>query len=101
MKTNISSEALTKAQTSQRDTPRLDIGCTAMRHAQIGINAVVNARGGLQSLNDRSLDEIEMIRDGRKVRNYQLNRVRFYQFNSRFFRKHQNRLSHLLSRYDD
>lgn len=80
---------------------RLDMGCTVSRHKRIGVNAVVNARAGLQSLNDLSLDEIEMERDARNIRERIANRVRFYQFNSQFFRHHQERFAHLISRYDD
>ncbi len=80
---------------------KLNIGCTAARHARLGINAVVNARGGLQILNDQSIDEIELYRDARKIKDWLTSRIRFYQFNSGFFRRHKSRLGHLLSRYDD
>lgn len=104
MKTQIDSDnKSTEVHTQPADRPRkrLDIGCTTARHAQIGINAVVNARGGLQVLNGRSIDEHNLYRDARNIRARQTERVRFYQFNSRFFSKHQNRLSHLLSSYGD
>jgi hypothetical protein len=79
----------------------LNMGCTRARHAQIGIDAVVNARGGLQHLNDREQDEIELYRDAAAIRNRQKNRVRFYQVYSRFFRRHRSKIEHLISRYDD
>ncbi len=79
---------------------KLNIGCTVARHRRIGINAVVNARGGMQHLNDLTLEEIEMQRDANKIRDKRLSRVRFYQFNSRHFRK-AKQVQHLLSHYDD
>ena len=78
---------------------KLQIGCTLGRHAQLGIDAVINARGGLQALNDLPQEQIEMERDARNIG--LASSVRFYQFNSRFFRRHQGRVAHLLSRYDD
>lgn len=77
------------------------MGCTYSRHQQIGIDAVVNARGGQWQLNDLTIDEIELRRDAQKIRAWQSSRVRFYQFNSKFFRRHKKRLEHLLSDYDD
>lgn len=43
----------------------------AARHKQIGIHAVVNARGSMQHLNELSQEEIELRRDARasKVHN--------------------------------
>lgn len=79
---------------------KIDLGCTVARHREIGINAVVNARGGLQHLNDLTSEEIEMRRDANKIHDKRLHRVRFYQFNSRFFRK-AKAVQHLLDRYDD
>ena len=90
-----------KAQTKNRKL--LDLGCTQWRHEQIGIHAVVNARGSLQHLNNRSMEEIELIRDSRKVKDRLNQRIRFYQFTSQYFRRPKNRkrVEHLLSRYDD
>ena len=80
---------------------RLYLGCTMARHVRIGIDAVVNARAELQSLNDQTQEEIELTRDASKIQAWRESRVRFYQFNSKFCRRHLHRLSHLLSRYDD
>lgn len=79
----------------------LYIGCTTARHKTIGIDAVVNARAGEQWRNDLTLDEIELRRDGRAIKDRLQKRVRFYQVNSKFFRRHINRISHLLTHYDD
>ena len=76
---------------------KLVIGCTVERHRQIGIHAVVNARGGNQHLNDQSMEDIELMRDARNLEAWRTGRVRFYGFNSRFCRKHIGRLAHTLS----
>lgn len=78
----------------------LNLGCTAFRHKQIGIHAVINARAGRQDLNNRSDEEIEMRRDAEKIRQKLESRIRFYQFNSKAFRK-APQVQHLLSSYDD
>ena len=52
-------------------------------------------------MNDQSLDDIELERDARKIKDRLANRIRFYQVNSKFFRRHINRIAHLISRYDD
>ena len=70
-------------------------------HQMLGIHAVVNARAGLYELNNLTNEDIEMRRDADKINNRLQNRVRFYQFNSKHFRKQQTRLAHLLSSYDD
>lgn len=80
---------------------KLYLGCTVARHQQIGIDAVINARGGLQHLNDKTNDDWNLYRDARNIRDRLTNRVRFYQFNSKFCRRNHTRLAHLLSRYDD
>jgi hypothetical protein len=80
---------------------KLILGCTQFRHEQLGIHAVVNARAGMQVLNHLSLDDIELRRDANKIRDYLNRRIRFYQFNSKFFRKHKAKLQHLLSSYND
>ena len=79
----------------------LQLGCTAARHCMIGIDAVVNARAGLQHLNDLSLDDIELRRNGYAIKNRLQRRVRMYRVSSKFFRRHLDRIAHLLSRYDD
>jgi hypothetical protein len=79
----------------------LDIGCTLYRHQILGVNAVVNARGGRQQLNDLTQEDIELRRDAQKIRDWQSSHICFYQFNSRFFRRHQKRVQHLLSSYED
>lgn len=76
----------------------LYMGCTASRHAQLGIHAVINARGGCAALNDNSsIEEIEMYRDARNIRERLAHRVRFYQFGSRCFRRHARQFHHLLA----
>lgn len=77
------------------------LGCTLATHRRLGVHAVINARGGEQWRNAPDLEEIEMQRDARKIRDRIEGRVRFYQFNSRCFRRHQSRLSHLLSTHDE
>ncbi len=79
----------------------LNIGCTLARHQAIGIHAVVNARAGLQHLNDLTMEDIELRRDAQRIRDRIVNRVRMYQTCSRFFRRHQDRIAHLLSRFED
>lgn len=79
----------------------LYLGCTLERHKQLGAHAAINARGGEMWRNGTSREETEMQRDARKIRDRLNARVRFYQFNSKFFRRHQARLSHLLSTYED
>ncbi len=79
----------------------LYLGCTAARHARLGIHAVVNARGGHAALNAPTIEDTEMMRDARKVRDRIERRVRFYQFNSRFFRRNHKRLAHLVSSPED
>jgi hypothetical protein len=78
----------------------LDLGCTAMRHRQIGIHAVVNARAGQQHLND---EDVELMRDAMHIRDYSERGIRFYQLHSRFFRRTRNRrrIEHLISSYTD
>ena len=75
----------------------LYLGCTKARHARLGVNAIVNARAGMQHLNDVSIEDTEMLRDAHSIRDRIESRVRFYQFNSKFFRRNQTRLAHLLS----
>ncbi len=77
------------------------LGCTRARHAQIGVHAIVNARGGMPELNDLTNEDWALRRDARAIRDRVEKRIRFYQFNSRFCRRHAAHLEHLLSRYDD
>lgn len=79
----------------------LNLGCTRHRYKQIGIDAIINARGGLQHLNDLFLDDIEMMRDSIAIRRRISERVRFYGFDSKAFRRNQTRLAHLVSDYND
>ncbi len=76
------------------------LGCTAARHAQIGIDAVINARAGRYDLNNETTEEIEMQRDAQRIRDRLASRIRFYQFNSRHFRKRAD-VQSLLSSYTD
>lgn len=76
---------------------KLNLGCTLAEHQRLGIHAVVNARGGQLGLNNKSIQEIEMERDARRIRDYKLSRVRFYQFNSRWFRNRTREVGHLLA----
>lgn len=78
---------------------KLHIGCTAARHARLGIHAIINARGGMQHLNSQTIEDIEMIRDARNIQNWINGRMRFYSFNSKHFRK-AKQVQHLLSSYD-
>jgi hypothetical protein len=80
--------------------PFLYLGCTKFRHEQIGIHAIVNARAGNQYLNSRTDEDIEMIRDARKIQDKLNNRIRFYQFNSKHFRK-AKQVQHLIDQYED
>mgnify|MGYP000323631263 CR=1 FL=1 len=80
---------------------RLNLGCTALVHEAIGIHAVVNARGGQQHLNQPTQEDIELMRDGRKIKDKVQHRIVMRQVNSRFFRRHQHRIEHLLSDWDD
>ena len=82
-------------------TKTLYLGCTQHRHAQIGIHAIVNARAGRQDLNDHSQEDIELMRDARKVRDRIQSRVRIEQFNSRFMRRNHHRVAHLVSSRED
>lgn len=81
----------------------LQLGCTAARHHRLGIDVVVNARAGLQHLNDVTLDEIELERDGRALKDRVQRRIRMYQVCSRFFRRPRNyaRIAHLIATRDD
>jgi hypothetical protein len=79
----------------------LRLGCTKARHDALGIHAVINARAGLQQLNDLTLDDIELYRDGQGIKDYQQRRIRWYGPHSKFFRRHRARIEHLIARCDD
>jgi len=79
----------------------IEIGCTITRHHQIGIDAIINARGKEQWRNDLTLDEIELRRDGRAIRSHLTDRIRFYQVNSKFYQRHFKQISHMIASYDD
>lgn len=79
----------------------LYIGCTAARHAAIGVDAVINARAGRQDLNDLTQQDIEMRRDAAGVRGYLEHRIRWYGPNSRTLRRQRHRLEHLIAHHDD
>jgi len=79
----------------------VSIGCTSFRHRQIGVNAVVNARAGRQDLNEISLEDTELMRDARKIRDWVERRVVCRQFNSRFMRRNRHRVRHILWDNDD
>jgi hypothetical protein len=80
---------------------RLYIGCTAARHRMIGIDAVVNARGGLQHLNEYTDEQCELERDGRAIRAKVDKRIRWYSPSSKFFRRNRARIAHLISDVND
>lgn len=79
----------------------LYIGCTKARHERLGIVAVINARGGLQHLNDLTQDDIELQRDAQAIKAGLSDRVRFYSVHSKFFRRHVGRIAHLMSSYHE
>ena len=86
-----------KVAQAMRVTRHLDLGCTLARHQQIGIDAVVNARAGIKHLNSISLEDIELRRDVWKIRDHAEKRIAIHQFNSKFARRHMDRLAHLIS----
>lgn len=78
------------------------LGCTAARHAELGIDAVVNARGGRgHELNNETHEEIEARRDANRIRDRLTRRVRVYQFCSRAFRRAPADIQAMLSSYSD
>jgi hypothetical protein len=79
----------------------LNIGCTIDKARQLGIDAIVNARAGLQRLNSDTMDDIELYRDGQGIKDYQQRRIRWYGPHSKFFRRHRARIEHLIARRDD
>jgi len=79
----------------------LYLGCTRYRHAQIGVNAIINARAGRQDLNDVTQEDTELMRDAIKIREKIARRVAIHQFNSRFLRRNRHRVEHLLSDWND
>lgn len=79
----------------ERMKTKLYLGCTALRHAEIGIDAVVNARGGELWRNDMTIEDKELLRDGRKIKDRVQSRVILRQVNSKFFRRNKSRIAHL------
>lgn len=81
---------------------RLNLGCTVYTHKRLGIHAVINARGGQQWRNDQDrIEEIEMRRDARALRERIENRVSVYQFGSRCFRRRLELARFLSGRNED
>ena len=76
---------------------KLYLGCTAARHRELGVDAVINARGGRQDLNDVTQEDTELRRDARAIHDRLERRVRWYGPNSRFFRRHRERVAHLIT----
>ena len=80
---------------------KLYLACTVETHLRLGVHAPINARAGEHWRNWESQEETERKRDARKIRERITARVRFYQFNSKFFRRHQERFTHLISTHDE
>lgn len=80
---------------------QLYLGCTKARHARLGVDAVVNARGGLQCLNGLEEDDIDLHRDAQAIRDKKERRIRWYGPQSKFFRRNRARISHLIDSRDD
>lgn len=80
---------------------RLYLGCTLYRAQELGIDAVINARGGRLDLNDWTQEDTELQRDARAIRDRLERRVRWYGPNSRFFRRHRARIEHLIADRSD
>lgn len=66
--------------------PPLVLGCTIGRHYQIGIHAAVNARAGLQYLNDYSMQDAELWLDYRDYMSVKHSGP--WNWRSKWFRKH-------------
>lgn len=79
----------------------LQLGCTKARARDLGIIAIVNARGGRQDLNDLTQEQIELERDARAIRDKLTRRVRWYGPTSKFFRRHRARIAHLIDSRGD
>lgn len=79
----------------------LALGCTVARHRQLGVNAIINARGKRQDLNALTHEDIELQRDAQGIRAWLQRRVRWYGPRSRFFRRHRRRIAHLIASRDD
>lgn len=75
----------------------LYLGCTEARHRELGVDAVINARGGRLDLNDWTMEDQELLRDARAIRERLARRVRWYGPSSKFFRRHVERVEHLIS----
>lgn len=76
---------------------KLYLGCTVARHAELGVDAIINARGGRLELNDVSDEEIALVRDARAIRDRVERRIRWYGPQSKFFRRHRGRVEHLIA----
>lgn len=75
---------------------RLYLGCTLFRARCLGVEAIVNARGGRQDLNDLTQEDIELRRDAQKILDHREHSVIIRQFNSKFLRRNRARVAHLL-----
>lgn len=80
---------------------KLYLACAVSQHLHLGAHAPINARAGEHWRNWESQEETERKRDARKIKDRITSRVRFYQLNSKFFRKHRARFKHLISTYDE
>lgn len=83
----------------------LNLNCTRARHLQLGAHAPINAKICEQWRNDPSDGYngkhdgyIDLLRDSDDLRRILNQRVRVYQFRTRWFRR---RFAHLLARHDD
>ncbi len=74
---------------------KLYLGCTVAQNLRIGVNAVVNARGGQQWRNEKTIADHNMERDARNLRAWLTGRVSVHQFNSRTFRNRPELQKHL------
>ena len=81
-------------QTAHPIARKLFLGCTLARHQRLGIHAVINARAGQQWRNFDTIQDIEMQRDARRLRDWLSLRIRFYRFGSRCFRRRPELVRH-------
>lgn len=82
-------------------TRKLYLGCTVARHRERGVHVVINARAGRPELNREELEEVEMMRDARSIREASTSRVRWYGPTSKFFRRRRARIAHLIASRED
>ena len=80
---------------------QLVLGCTAARHHSIGIDAVINARGGEQWRNDFTDDDRALANDARHLRAHQQQGLMVFNVYARFFRRHKSSIQHMLTSYED